>query len=114
MTMLPPDDGRFARLERIMEKGFNDVQQTLERFDARLRSLENAETGNKVALDLRVTNAERRIDEYNGCIKELENKIDWITPWVKGARWLVGLLGGSVFILIWGLITGQIQLIFIK
>lgn len=113
MTILPPDD-RLARLERMVEKGFDDSQRSLAGLDTRLRNLENTEASYRVGLDIRMANCEKEQKEQEVCITKIETTLDQIVPWVNGLRWVVGILGASVFVLVWGLITGQIQLIFIK
>jgi hypothetical protein len=124
----------LTRLERAVERGFETVNSRLDGLDHRLRNLENNEASRGGTTELRLTGLERgvgeacvrlaqletnlseRIEDYKvdhaAELKVLASRLDTIEPWVRGAKWVVGVLGTSLLALIWSLITGQVQLLF--
>lgn len=115
------DTVMLERLEKSMGDGFRELKNMVSELDQRLRTIETTEIGLRQVQDLRVSQLETRIAETfsqhekkqaqrDSQIVGLDDRISALEPWVRGMRWLVGILGASVLMLLWGILTHTITL----
>jgi hypothetical protein len=110
--MTAGDNDRLDRLEQTVERGFEKMEQLISGLDARLRKIETSETGCRIETTMRTAAVEKDLSGLKLRVDQHDADVKFLLPWVRGLRWVVGVLGGSVILLLWGLLTGQVQLIF--
>jgi DNA repair exonuclease SbcCD ATPase subunit len=126
------DSAALERLERNMGEGFRELKQMIGALDQRMRTIETTENGCRQVADLRIGSLETRVNdserarlqehnrineridkaiaERSQLIQALTDRVEWLEPWVKGLRWVVGIVGAAIIALIWGLITGTVTM----
>lgn len=106
------DSPGIERLERMMGDGFKELKDLYSSLDQRLRTLEQQQ-GRPCEIEaVRMSQREQEIKDLRGDLVQLQARVDWLEPWVKGLRWVAGALGVSVVALIWGILTHAISLTF--
>ena len=87
--------------------GFSRMEGKIDSIDLRVQAIEKNNIETTVINAARLDAAFKKIDDHDSRLKEVEK----LMPVLKLFAWVASILGGSVVILIWSLITGQAQII---
>ena len=120
--MTPDDQTAYeVLLERIegVKNDTSEIRSKVECLDKNYQVFREEYTRGHATMEAAVARAHERIDEHDEKIAILvhsfEKQRDLIQPLIatnKILSWMGGTLGGSVLLLIWLVITGQVQLQF--
>ena len=113
--MSPEDNTAYdVLLERIetVRDDAREIKSSVKCLDQNYRAFREEYTRGHVQVESSIERAHERIDENEEAIGNLRKAVEPLVPTYKVLLWIGGALGTSVLVLIWMLITGQVQLLF--
>jgi len=115
------NEGQQVLLERLdtLREDTKEIKQSVNCLDQNYRTFREEYTRGHVQVEASIDSAHTRLDKQEKRIELIVNDYktlhELIQPMVFAYRILVGIssiLGGSILLLVWMMITGQVQLLF--
>ena len=115
------NEGQQVLLERLdtLREDTKEIKQSVNCLDQNYRTFREEYTRGHVQVEASIDSAHTRLDKQEKRIELIVNDYktlhELIQPMVFAYRILVGIssiLGGSILLLVWLMITGQVQLLF--
>jgi hypothetical protein len=86
--------------EKVYLEAVKRIEEKIDRLDLRIQALERE--------DVKNDSVAKSVNDHEVRIRELEK----LAPAMRAVIWIAGILGTSIVVLIWSLITGQASLLF--
>lgn len=106
-------------LREEIQTGFGEIKKMLEEMDKRMREVEKNEAACLPMIKSEIESIHKRLDDHETRLNtksvqivDVNNAIAKLMTMYRMVSWVAIGFGGSIIVLIWGLITGSAEVSF--